>query len=313
MADSRNALVNLDLVHGIADKIAIDIRFCVQVNKRLRRHFLHLLAMTQILDSFLEQFAVHFKTNAGNVAMLLRTKQIAGSADFQVAHGNLEAGTEFRKLFHGLQALLRRLRQDLIRLVDKVRKSHMVRTADTPAHLIELRKAETICIVNDDGIGIGHIEPVLDNARGKQDIIIALIEIHHDMLEHFFRHLPVSRLDARIRHQSLQMVAHAVNGIDAIVDEIDLAAPAHLTLDGIGNDGIIILHHVRLHGETLCRRRLDDAHVTGSHQRHMECARYGRRRECQHIDASCQAADLILLPHAKPLLFINDQQARSFH
>ena len=39
--------------------------------------------------------------------MLLRTQDITRAADLQIAHGNLDAGAQFRKLPDSLQALLR--------------------------------------------------------------------------------------------------------------------------------------------------------------------------------------------------------------
>ena len=262
----------------------------------------------QALHGLFEELAVHLEADAGDVAVLLGAKQVARAADLEVAHGDLEAGAELSEFLHGLQALLRRLRQDLIRLVDEVREGHVVRAADAPAHLVELRQAEMVGVVDNDGIGIGDIEAVLDDARREQDVVIALVEVHHDVLEHLFRHLPVCRLDPRLRHERLDVVAHAVDCVDAVVDEVDLAAALHLAPDGVRNNRIVVLDDVRLHGEALGRRRLDDAHVTRADKRHVQRARYRRRRERQDVDARRELADLVLLLDAEALLLVDDQE-----
>lgn len=184
-----------------------------------------------------------------------------------------------------------------------------MRAADTPAHLIELRQAEVVGVVDDDGIGIGDVEAVLDDTRREQDVVIALVEVHHDVLEHLFRHLPVRRLDSRLRHERLDVVAHAVDRIDAVVDEVDLAAALHLAPDGVRDDRVVVLDDIRLHGEALGRRRLDDTHIARADKRHVQRARDWRRRERQDVDARRELADLVLLLDAEALLLVDDQEA----
>ena len=45
-------------------------------------------------DGFFEELAVHFVADGGDVAGLLGAEHVAGAADFEVAHGDLEAGAE---------------------------------------------------------------------------------------------------------------------------------------------------------------------------------------------------------------------------
>ena len=56
-------------------------------------------------DGLLEKLAVQVKADGGDVAALLGAEQVARSADFQVAHGYFESGTQFRVLFDGGDAL----------------------------------------------------------------------------------------------------------------------------------------------------------------------------------------------------------------
>ncbi|MPN35067.1 hypothetical protein SDC9_182561 [bioreactor metagenome] len=73
------------------------------------------------------------------MAMLLRPKQITSAANFQVAHGNTEARTQFCEIFNGLQSFFRNFTQGLIPFIDKIGIGKTGRTAHSAPHLIELR------------------------------------------------------------------------------------------------------------------------------------------------------------------------------
>ena len=55
-------------------------------------------------DALLEELAVQFESDGGDVAALLRAEEIAGSTDFQVAHGNFEPAAEGGVLLDGAEA-----------------------------------------------------------------------------------------------------------------------------------------------------------------------------------------------------------------
>ena len=56
-------------------------------------------------DGLLEQLQVHVVAHGHHVARLLGAQQVARAADFQIAHGDLEAGAELGKVPDGGQAL----------------------------------------------------------------------------------------------------------------------------------------------------------------------------------------------------------------
>ena len=200
------------------------------------------------------------------MSVLLGTQEITRAADFEVAHGDFKACAEFGELFHRLQAFFRRFRQNFVRTVKEIRKRHMVRTADASAHLIKLREAEMIGVINDDRVRIGNVKSVFDNTRREQDVIASLIKVHHDVFEQIFRHLPVRRLNPCIGEKSLQMIAHAVDRLDAVVNKIHLSAALHFALDRARDNGIVVFNDIRLNGETFRRRRFNDTHVTRADQ-----------------------------------------------
>ena len=56
-------------------------------------------------------------------------------------------------------------------------------------------------------------------------------EIEHRPLERLLVHLPVADDDARFRHQALNQCADREDRLDAVVDEVHLAAAAELAPD----------------------------------------------------------------------------------
>ncbi len=186
---------------------------------------------------------------------------------------------------------------------------------DAPAHLVELRQSEMIGIIDDDGVRISNVEAVLDDARREQDVVLALVEVHHDALERLLRHLAVGNADAGLRHELLQALMHMLDAVDAVVDEEHLAAALDLALYGAADDGIVVLDDVGLHRESLGRWRLDDAHIARPDERHVQRARDRRSRQGQHVDAGRELAYLVLLLDAEALLLIDDEQAEilEFH
>lgn len=62
------------------------------------------LAVLSLGDGIFQHMAVHGKADAGDIAVLFPTQEVAGAADFQVTHGNLEARAEFGEFLDGLQA-----------------------------------------------------------------------------------------------------------------------------------------------------------------------------------------------------------------
>ena len=51
---------------------------------------------------------------------------------------------------------------------------------DASPQLVKLREAELICSVDDDGIGVGKIEPRFDDRRADQDLGLIFQKIEHD-------------------------------------------------------------------------------------------------------------------------------------
>ena len=64
-------------------------------------------------------------------------------------------------------------------------------------------------------------------------------ELQHHFFEFAFRHLSVADDDSRRRNESLELGGDFPDGVDAVVDEIDLAAALEFLLNG-GLDQLLV-------------------------------------------------------------------------
>ena len=134
------------------------------------------------------------------MAGLLLAEQIAGAADVEVVRRELEAGAEvFQRLQH-LQPPLRLRRDLLLRRQREQRIGAQLRAPDAAAQLIELREAEHVGAMHDQRVGGGNVEAGLDDRGRQQDVVFAVVERRHDVLDHGRRHLAVGDRDLHLRH-----------------------------------------------------------------------------------------------------------------
>ena len=72
---------------------------------------------------------------------------------------------------------------------------------------------------------------------------------------------------------------HAVgalgDGLDAVVQVVDLAAAAQLSADGVVQNPIVVLHDKGLDRIAVVGRLLDGGHIADAGQGHVERPRYG--------------------------------------
>ena len=134
-------------------------------------------------------------------------------------------------------------------------------------------------------------------------------EIEHRALERVLVHLPVADDDARLGDEPLNQVADRKDRLDAVVDEIHLAAARQFAADRAADDLLIELDDVGLNRQPIFRRRLDDRHVADADERHVQRPRNRRRAHRQHVHFLPELLDPFLVSHAEPLLFVDDEQS----
>ena len=118
--------------------------------------------------------------------------------------------------------------------------------------------------------------------------------------------------DPCFRDQPLEQIADREDRFDAIVDEVDLAAPSQLVPDRPLDHRRVELDDVRLNRQPVLGWRLDDRHVANADERHVQRPRNRRRGHRQHVDALAHLLDALLVRDAEALLLVDDEQAQIF-
>src|SRR5699024_5245446 len=170
----------------------------------------------------------------------------------------------------------------------------VVRAPDAAAQLMQLRQAESVRAVDDDGVGAGYVDARFDDGGAQQDVEAAMIEIEHDRFQLALVHLAVGDADVRFRQDFSQLTGLAFNVPDLVVHVVDLPATADLAAAGFLDQRRVAARDEGLDRQPRFRRRGDDGQVAQAGQAHVERARNGRGRQRQQIDARAQTLDALL-------------------
>ena len=91
------------------------------------------------------------------MAALLRTQQIARTADLQVAHGNLEAATQRTVLLNGTHPFAGLGQQLGVAWQHQVAIGLVLVATHTAAELVQFAQTKTIRPIDDYRVGIGNV------------------------------------------------------------------------------------------------------------------------------------------------------------
>ena len=144
---------------------------------------------------------------------------------------------------------------------------------------MQVGESKLMCIVDDDGVGVGNIYSVLDNSRREQHVIVVVDKSQYDILKLLRRHLPVPDGNAAVRDIFQNKPFYLRQRRYAVVDKEHLSVAAHLEVYGIGNHLMSVCGELGIYWMAVGRRRAHDAHVSRSHKRELQRPRY---RGCRH-------------------------------
>ena len=243
-----------------------------------------------------------------DLAALVRSQKVAGSADFQVAHGDAETGAQLVGLEDGVDALAGRVGDFLVVGQQQVGIGAVIASADASAQLIELGEAEPVGAVYDDGVDVGHVEAGLYDGGAHQHVGLPVGELHHHVLELGLGHLAVADDEAGFGHQFLQFFRGLLDGADAVVQEENLAVAFHLAQDGLAHEVAAVLGHERLDGQAGLRRCVDHAHVAYAGEGHVQGARDRSGREGEDVHLGAHLLKTFLVGDAEAVFLIDDDQ-----
>ena len=235
--------------------------------RRLTRQFAHRLC---------QQLTVQLKSDGLDVTVLVIAEDVARTAHVEVVLRNGHARAKLGVLHEHLEPPLGVGRQAARIGDEKVAVGAVAASAHPSAELVELRETELVGMVDEHRVGGRDVDARLNNGRGDEHIDAVGDEVHHHLLELVILHLCVADAHARLRHHPPNLVGQAVDGIDPVVHEVDLAAARQLLLDALAHDRVAEARQMGPHRQPARRRRGDDRQVADAEQRHLERARDGR-------------------------------------
>ena len=147
-------------------------------------------------DCALEHLDIKIEADGFDVAMLLAAEHITRAAQFEVESGDAEAGAEFTELLHSGEALAGDFGKDALGRNKEIGVGANRGTTNAAAKLIEFGEAEAIGTIDENGVGAGNIEPILNDGGGDEDVGFIADEFEHDSFEFFLTHLAMSNDDA---------------------------------------------------------------------------------------------------------------------
>ena len=144
-----------------------------------------------------EHLAEQIEADARDEPALLGAEQVAGAAQLHVQRRDLEARPELGVALQRLDAASGLVAELARRRHQEVAVGAFRRATDSTAELIELRQAEHVGAIDDDGVGARDVEAALDDRGRDQDVVLALDEVEHRLLQRRLAHLSVPDGDAR--------------------------------------------------------------------------------------------------------------------
>ncbi len=227
----------------------------------------------------------------------------------RIERRHAKAAAEIAELPDGRQPLLGHRRQRLRGRREQERVGRAIGTAHAPAELVQLREPVAVRAVDDDRVGVGDIEAVLDDRRRQQDVGPPLHEAKHRALELVFAHLAVADGDPRFGHEALQQRPDREDRFDAVVYEVHLTAARQLVADRTLDHRRVEPHDRGLNRQPILGRRFDHRHVADADKRHVERSWDRRGRHGQDVHLLLQLLDALLVRHPEPLFLVHDEQA----
>ena len=184
----------------------------------------------------------------------------------------------------------------------------VVTAANPAAQLMQLSQAKLVGSLENNGVGVGYVNPGFDDGGGNQYIETAVIKIAHDLFQRAFRHLPVADADARFGDQRGQIGGALFYALDFIVQVVNLTAAQQFAQYRFLDDVFLLWHDEGADRQPARRWCGDDRQLTHAGHGHVQGAGNRCGGQCQHIHFTAQGLELLLLAHAKAVFFVYDHQ-----
>ena len=241
--------------------------------------------------------------------MLLGADERTRTANLQVSHGDAHTAAQVLELGESGETCRGLLGERKLAREHEVRVRLGCRTTDTALELIELRQAQALRVLDDEGVRARVVDSALHDGGGDEHVDLLGGELHHHILDLARAHLTVRHSDARLRRRLEHALDGVVDGLHAVGHVVDLAATPNLQTNSRAHHIRVVLTHMHGNRAAPRRRRGNETHVADATHGHLHGAWDGRRRKREHVDLLAHVFKLLLMLDAETLLLVDDDQA----
>ena len=238
-------------------------------------------------------------------------ENFARAANLHVLHGEEKAGAEFFHLLNGFQTALGLRGQCVFVVNQQVGVGLVMAAPDASAQLVQLREAEFVRAVHDNGVRIRYVNAGFNDGGAQQNIRTAVVKVTHHAFQIAFVHLSVRNHNACFGNQLGEHLAAIFDGGDFVVQEVHLTAAFEFAQDGFADDGFFFTTHEGFDRQPFLRRGGNDRQVTHAFHRHTHGARNRRCSQGEDVHFGAQVFHRFFLAHTKAVFFINNHQTQT--
>src|SRR5450432_621887 len=193
---SGNALVHAQPLVLLGNIVVGDAN--VEGEIELDFRFFRSSLATQFADGALEHRGVKLEADGFDLATLFASQQIPRATQFQIQRCQLKASTKIREFFQSSQAAAGQRREFCILRDHQVGVGAAIGAANAASKLVQLREAEAVGSIDEDGVAERNIEAVFDDRRCDENVRLVMHEFQHHFFQLALRHLPVANENTRL-------------------------------------------------------------------------------------------------------------------
>ena len=113
--------------------------------------------------------------------------------------------------------------------------------AHAPTQLVQLGQAELVGTLDQNGVGARHVDAGFDDGRTHQHVEAPMIKVGHHAFQATLWQLAVGHRHSRFRHQLANLFGGVFDGLDFVVQEVDLAAAQNFPQQGLLDHAVVAL------------------------------------------------------------------------
>ncbi len=121
------------------------------------------------------------ESDRGYLARLLDAEDVAGAADFEVAHGDFHPASIAARFDEGVEPFAGWFGKADVFRNEKIGVGGPVPAADSAAELVEVGEAVGVGPIDENRVGVGDIDAVFYDRRREEEVDLPLFETVEDL------------------------------------------------------------------------------------------------------------------------------------